>query len=415
MDLRIIVGESSSSSPRLVEEAQLKEVSKLTPPQPHPEVRGCLPSQEYLMQEWMQGPSSSEGQLINVSDRPSLCMSVQGNEACIGSSNHALYVVDCQKCILVRALYGKQYGHTEWITCCDYLQDGRILSGGMDGKLCLWDKKGVRAVDLKGHMASISAVKAGAQGSLAVSASYDKTLMLWNVNRLQTKAAACLKGHKGPVLGFCLSSQGAIVSGSRDGDVILWDTARATPLLHMSNAHEGHVTAVECLEDTKNKTWEECREMYLTGGQDGILQAWDFRTQGPVHSAALHRNAVGKGAVNSIGVSYTACGNGPIVVTVGADNLIKVLEPRCGFKVLHSISSHRDFIYSLYIAGPLAWSGSGDGSLLVHELLTGQCLYGLGADSQGAVRCVSLVGPDCLVVAGDDGNVMIYNVGSPPV
>jgi F-box/WD-40 domain protein 7 len=62
------------------------------------------------------------------------------------------------------------------------------------------------------------------------------------------------------------------------------------------------------------------------------------------------------------------------------------------------------------LTGPLAWSGGGDGTLLVHELLTGQCLYGLGATANGAVRCISLVGPDHLVVAGDDGNVMIYSI-----
>ena len=408
MIVNLITGAStSSSSTHSKPEAPS---TTMTPPHPHPELRGCPPPEDYLLRQWMKGPSIPEGTIVSISDRPSLCMSVRGNEACIGSSDHALYIVDCNSCTFVKALYGKQYGHTEWVTCCDYLADGRILSGGMDGKLCLWDKKGVRSYDLKGHSASISAVKAGAEGSLAVSASYDKTLMLWNVSRLQTKVAGCLKGHKGAVLGFCLSSQGSVVSGSREGEVILWDAARATPVLNITGAHDGHVTAIECLEDTKHKTWEECRECFLTGGQDGILQVWDFRTRGPVQSVALHRNATGKGAVSSIAVSYTATGSGPIVVTAGADNLIKVTEPRKGYEVLHTLSSHRDFIYSLYVSGPLAWSGGADGSLLVHELLTGQCLYGLGADSKGAVRCISLAGPDRLVVCGDDGNVMIYSL-----
>lgn len=385
-------------------------LEKLTPPQPHSQLRGCPPPENYILRQWMKGPANPEGTLVNVSDRPSLCMSVRGTEACIGSSDHALYIVDCQSCTFVRALYGKQYGHTEWVTCCDYLHDGRILSGGMDGKLCLWDKKGVRSYDLKGHSASISAVKGGAEGSLAVSSSYDKTLMLWDLSRLQTKSAGCLKAHKGAVLGFCLSSQGSIVSGSREGEVILWDAGRGTPLLHVNNAHEGHVTSVECIEDTKHKAWEECREIFLTGGQDGILQVWDFRTKGAVQTVPLHRNALGKGAVSCIAVSYTATGSGPIVVTAGADNTLKVTEPRKGFEVLHTLSSHRDFIYSLYVSGPLAWSGGGDGSLLVHELLTGQCLYGLGADAKGAVRGISLAGPDRLVAAGDDGNVMIYSL-----
>ncbi len=261
-------------------------------PQPHPGLRGAAPAANYISREWMKGPSDSAGSVVNASDRPSLCMSVRGTEACIGSADHALYIIDCQERKFLRTLYGKQYGHTEWVTCVDYLQDGRILSGGMDSKLCLWDKKVVRCHDLKGHTASISAVKAGAEGSLAVSSSYDKTLMLWDLSRLQLKSVACLKGHKGAVMGFALSSQGSIVSGSREGEVILWDAARATALLHCKNAHEGHVTALECLEDNTSRTKSsggDWKQVFLTGGQDGILQVWDFRAKPPVQSVALHR------------------------------------------------------------------------------------------------------------------------------
>jgi WD40 repeat protein len=58
-----------------------------------------------------------------------------------------------------------------------------------------------------------------------------------------------------------------------------------------------------------------------------------------------------KGALSNIAVSYTASGVGPIVVTAGADNNLKVLDPRKSFQVLHTLLSHRDFIYSLYVSG----------------------------------------------------------------
>lgn len=85
----------------------------------------------------------------------------------------------------------------------------------------------------------------------------------------------------------------------------------------------------------------------------------------------LYRNVVIKGVVNSIVVFYIVCGSGLIVVIVGVDNLMKVLELCMGFKVFYIICIYCDFIYSLYVVGLLVWSGSGDGLLLVYELFMG--------------------------------------------
>ncbi len=51
----------------------------------------------------------------------------------------------------VRQLFNKRYGHKEWVTTCAHLSDGRILSGGMDSLLCLWDKKIVKCSNIYGH------------------------------------------------------------------------------------------------------------------------------------------------------------------------------------------------------------------------------------------------------------------------
>lgn len=71
-------------------------------------------------------------------------------------------------------------GHTEWVTCVTHLKDGRVLSGGMDSKLCLWNKAGSQCKDLKAHSASVSAVKADVGGALAVSAGYDSLVCVWD-------------------------------------------------------------------------------------------------------------------------------------------------------------------------------------------------------------------------------------------
>ena len=58
---------------------------------------------------------SSQGIIADISDRPSICSSVDwvAGEAIIGSSDHALYGVDVNTGRVRRTLYTKKCGHTE--------------------------------------------------------------------------------------------------------------------------------------------------------------------------------------------------------------------------------------------------------------------------------------------------------------
>ena len=49
----------------------------------------------------------------------------------------------------------------------------------------------------------------------------------------------------------------------------------------------------------------------------------------------------------------------------------------------------------------------GNGWLLVHDINTGECLYGVGAN-QAAVRCL-WANQERLIAAGDDGNAAIFD------
>lgn len=72
------------------------------------------------------------------------------------------------------------------------------------------------------------------------------------------------------------------------------------------------------------------------------------------------------------------------------------------------MKDHVDNITCLLVHGGLAWSGSSEGKVLLHEASTGECLYGLQAVAKGGVRCMCLAGDNKLAVAGDDGNVRMF-------
>ena len=73
------------------------------------------------------------------------------------STDHALYEVEIASARKTRSFHSPAYGHREWVSCVKHLPDGSFVSGGMDGKLCLWGKVGQRCVEFVGHGGSVRA------------------------------------------------------------------------------------------------------------------------------------------------------------------------------------------------------------------------------------------------------------------
>ena len=58
----------------------------------------------------------------------------------------------------------------------------------------------------------------------------------------------------------------------------------------------------------------------------------------------------------------------------------------------------------------LLFVGCGDGNALAYNLDTLECLWGYGAESEGAVEIIkSFEGPNCLISGGDSGTVLKIN------
>jgi len=353
---------------------------------------------------WRTGPVDEAGTLEDLSDRPLLCGDADwaNGHAVVGGSDHALYVLDAATGRRKRTLHGRDRGHAEWVTSVACLPDGRILSGAMDAKLCLWSAGSTACRDLRDHSGPVSAVVRAGGAGWAASASYDKTVRLWDCAGAGRGAGGCaqaLSGHRAPVL--CLDASedgGSLVSGDRGGSVLLWDAAGGASSARFAELHGGHATAARFVRGTGGT-------QALTGGQDGCVCLLDRRAPGgPAARAAVHVGDKGRGAVGDL--AEAGGGEGPpYVVTAGADGTARVLDARAG---LAEVSRARltDFPYCLATLGPLALVGCGDGSLHVIDAAAGRTLYALGA-GRAAVRFAAASGGR-LVTAGDDGNAVSY-------
>ncbi|EGZ12424.1 hypothetical protein PHYSODRAFT_563199 [Phytophthora sojae] len=372
---------------------------------------------------WLQGPSAPEGELHAVSAQPLMCMTMSADESevVVGSSDHALYVVPLGSSSSSRAsrgasssssrprtLYTKKYGHTEWVTCVAHLPDRRVVSGGMDSKLCLWDATGVKCEDLLGHSGSVSCVLA-VSDEVALSAGYDKMLRLWNVSQRASsrqREISVIKAGTAPILDVSLlpgGQQQAAVCGDRDGGVQLIDLQANKVLRKHANAHRGHTTSV--LGSRGDGTDEG--SVFFSGGQDGAIKVWDTRQKSAAFSLELHVDPR-SGKSGAVGFLREPVEDANILISGGADGVINVLDKRQSYSVVHSFTEHLDFIYSLHVRSQLCFSGAGNGMLHVHDWKQGKLLYGLGAN-QAAVRAVA-ASANHLIAAGDDGGVVVYDM-----
>lgn len=73
------------------------------------------------------------------------------------------------------------------------------------------------------------------------------------------------------------------------------DIGAAASSRQLKRAHVGHVTALAWSDAGASPQSEERTELFLTGGQDGFLRAWDGRTDRAVAEVPVHVAASGTG------------------------------------------------------------------------------------------------------------------------
>jgi len=156
----------------------------------------------------------------------SLAVNAASTLAVVGGASGSLRVVSLSKGEVVGALGGHAEGDSvEAVQFVDLAGAGAgssvVVTGGTDGKACIWDLSTMRLRATLEHQDAVTSVLAHPlpKGYLLVTGSADKTLRTWDA-RTGTIVREH-KGHQGPILGATLGLKGDVVISAGDDGVCL--------------------------------------------------------------------------------------------------------------------------------------------------------------------------------------------------
>ncbi|KAH7921031.1 WD40 repeat-like protein [Leucogyrophana mollusca] len=156
----------------------------------------------------------------------SLAVNAASTLAVVGGSSGSVRVVSLSKGEVVGALGGHAEGESvEAVQFVDLTGAGSgpgvVVTGGTDGKACIWDLTTMRLRATLEHQDAITSLLAhpSPKGYLVISASADKTLRTWDA-----RTGTLIKehsGHHGPILSASLGLEGSVVVSAGDEGVCL--------------------------------------------------------------------------------------------------------------------------------------------------------------------------------------------------
>jgi guanine nucleotide-binding protein subunit beta-2-like 1 protein len=299
-------------------------------------------------------------------------------------------------------------GHRDWVTgiTTTYEQSNLVVSSSRDKKLMVWeltpdgDNVGYARKSLSGHSETIQDVVLSSDGQFALSASWDKTMRLFDLNT--GASVRTFQGHTKDVNSVAFSGDNRqIVSGSRDKTIKLWNTLAECKYTITEDMHTDWVSCVGFSPSAK-------MPLIVSAGWDKLVKVWNLS------NCKLRTNLVGHtGVVYSTSISP----DGSLCASGGKDGTAMLWDVNDG-KHLYSLDAGNT-INALTFSPKNYWlTAATDNSIKIWDLENKNVLeelQAMNAPKSGIPWCVSLTWSadgNMLFAGSTDGKIYVYEVGT---
>merc|ERR1719364_132875 len=248
-------------------------------------------------------------------------------------------------------LRGTLEGHEGWVTSIatpQNLNSDVIISASRDKTLLVWKitreegNYGYPLRSLHGHSHFVEDVDMSSNGQFALSGSWDGTLRLWDLNTGNTTRRFI--GHTKDVLSVAFSVDNRqIVSASRDKTIKLWNTlGECKYTIGEQGTNEGHSEWVSCVNFVPNQQ----NPAIVSGGWDKIVKVWNMS------NCKLRTNLVGhSGYINAVTVSP----DGSLCASGGKDGVAMLWDLNEGKRLYSLPCEQGDIIHALCFSPNRYW------------------------------------------------------------
>jgi WD40 repeat protein/serine/threonine protein kinase len=293
-------------------------------------------------------------------------------------------------------------GHRDWIWDLALSPDGtRAMSASSDNTLILWNvETGELIHQFTGHTSRVRCVAFSPDGTKAISGSEDMNLIQWDVDETSDtfgEAIRTLTGHTNVVNAVAYSQSGfTVLSGSQDGSAILWNVNAGQPLITLHQS-ETDTTA-------NNAVWSVAYAPgelgALVGENDGDLKLWSFETSQPIRDYEGHSARVNRITLNA---------DGTRMATSSDDTSLILWEVETG-ALIHQYLGHVLPVYGLDFSpdGRQLISAGWDGVLRLWDIDNGAQI--LAVRQAEDVLSVAFSPINQQALSGlDDGTVILWD------
>jgi WD40 repeat protein len=369
--------------------ALLADYDALKPlPAPHRLVRDALRlSSHVLAEETTQLAAQLTGRLLSFDDPAIAALLAQAAEW-----KAAPWLCPLHACLtspggpLVRTLTG----HTSGILSCALSMDGTVaLSASEDDTLKVWDMlSGQVRHTLGGHTRPVWGCALNADGTLALSASADRTLKVWNA--ISGQVIHTLTGHTDWIRGCALSADGTVaLSASLDRTLKVWNATNGQ-VIHTLSGHTDWVRGCALSADGT---------LALSVSRDGMLKVWDATSGQVIHTLTGHTHTVRGCALSA---------DGTLALSVSRDGMLKVWDATSG-QVIHTLNYTSEILgCALSADGTLALSTSADGMVRMWDTLSGQEIYTLTGHTDAVWGCALSADGNVALSASEDKTLKVW-------